>query len=275
MEGRQNLTSNEISNTALVAGGGILPVEIAKKLTERQQKTLIIALCKDLEPLRPYASRIVRMRFPNISMGLKEIKAFGADSVIMAGIIPKRLIYCLPLLFDKTAREVLRETLKDDHSLLGSIVNAFENRGVKVLPYWQILPEFLAAKGRLSSREPSAQEMRDIAYGQDILRVTLPCSFGQAVCVADGAVTAIEAMEGTDKMILRAGEIVRRGVVVKMMRKDQDMRYDLPAAGVRTLENMKSAGLTCLAVEAGKTLILEPEKFFALADKYNIAVWGI
>ena len=269
------MTCNEIFNTALVAGGGILPIEIAKKLRERQQKTLVIALCKDIEPLRPYASRIIRMRFPNMSRSLKEMKAFGADSVIMAGIIPKRLIYCLPLLFDKLAREVLRDTLKDDHSLLSSIVNAIESRGIKVIPYWQILTEFLAAKGRLSSREPSAREMSDIECGKNILRVTLPCSFGQAVCVADGSVSAIEAMEGTDKMILRAGEIVRRGVVVKMMRKDQDMRYDLPTVGINTLENMKSAGLTCLAVEAGKTLILEPDKFFALADKYNIAVYGI
>ncbi len=76
-------------------------------------------------------------------------------------------------------------------------------------------------------------------------------------------------------MIQRAGEISGRGVIVKMMKPGQDMRYDLPTVGTVTLENMHTAGLTCLAVEAGKTLILEPDKFFALAEKYNIAVWGI
>ena len=144
-----------------------------------------------------------------------------------------------------------------------------------MIPYWQILPEFIASAGKLSSRSPSGKELRDIDYGRKILRVTLPCSFGQALCVADGAVVAVEAMEGTDKMILRAGELSRKGVLVKMMREDQDMRYDLPTVGPVTLENMKEAGLTCLAVEAGKTLILETEKFFALAEKYNIAVWGL
>ena len=271
VEGGPSVTSN----IALIAGQGILPVEIAKRLCEIQSKTLILALRDDPETLRSYASRLVHMSSPNLGRGLREMKSFGADSVIMAGRIPKQVIYCLPLLFDKLSRSVLRKCLHDDHSLLGAIVNAFEAEGVKVIPYWQILPEFLAQKGQLSEREPSEQEKRDIAYGMEILRVTLPCSFGQAVSVSDGAVTAIEAMEGTDKMILRAGELAGHGVVVKMMRTDQDMRYDLPTVGVHTLENMKKAGLTCLAVEAGRTLILEPEEFFARADKYKIAVWGI
>ena len=268
-------SANLSRNTALIAGQGLLPVEIAKKLRELQPETLILALREDPETLKPYASRLIHMKTPSLGRGLREIKAFGADSVIMAGRIPKKVIYCLPILFDRLTRSVLRNSLRDDHSLLGSIVKAIEAENVKVIPYWQILPEFLAPQGNLSSRPPSEREMSDVAYGREILRVTLPCSFGQAVCVADGAVSAIEAMEGTDKMILRAGSLARRGVIVKMMREDQDMRYDLPTVGTRTLEAMHEAGLTCLAVEAGKTLILEPDKFFVLADKYSIAVWGI
>ncbi len=250
-------------------------MEIAKKLQALQSSTLILAIRDDPEPLRPYASRLVHMRAPALGRGLRELKAFGADSVIMAGRIPKRIIYCLPLLFDRVSRSVLRKSLHDDHSLLGAVVSVIEAENIKVIPYWQILPEFIASSGQLSSRPPTQKELHDAAYGQEILRVTLPCSFGQAVCVADGAVSAVEAMEGTDKMILRAGGLVRHGVVVKMMRADQDMRYDLPTVGPRTLENMRRAGLTCLAVEAGKTLILEPDEFFALADRYSIAVWGI
>ena len=252
-------------------------MEIAKKLQALQKSTLILAIRDDPEKLKPYASKLVHLKAPALGRGLREMKAFGADSVIMAGRIPKRIIYCLPLLFDRVSRSVLRKSLHDDHSLLGSIVSVIEAENIKVIPYWQILPEFIASSGQLSSRSPTQKELSDTAYGQEILRVTLPLSFGQAVCVADGAVTAIEAMEGTDKMILRAGEFSRagHGSVVKMMRTDQDMRYDLPTVGPRTLENMKKAGLTCLAVEAGKTLILEPEEFFALAEKYSIAVWGI
>lgn len=271
MEGRQDLS------IALIAGQGILPVEIAKKLRELQPHTLILALRDDPETLREYASRLVHMSSPNLGRGLREIKAFGADKVIMAGRIPKSVIFTrgLSLLCDRITRSVLRKSLRDDHSLLGAVVSAFEAEGISVIPYWQILPEFIASSGKLSSRSPDTREQQDIAYGQEILRVTLPLSFGQAVCVADGAVIAVEAMEGTDKMIRRAGELAGRGVVVKMMRTDQDMRYDLPTVGTRTLEAMHEAKLTCLAVEAGKTLILEPEKFFALAEKYKVSIWGI
>ena len=260
---------------ALIAGKGVLPVEIARKLLGVQKPGLILTLGADVDSLTRYAGKIIAMRTPNLGRAIREMKSYGANELIMAGVIPKKLIYCFPLLFDSLSRKVLRRTLHDDHSLLGSIVEACEEAGIKVLPYWQILPEFIASSGNLSSRQPSAKEISDINYAREILRVTLPCSFGQGVCVADGSVVAVEAMEGTDRMIQRAGEISGRGVVVKMMKPGQDMRYDLPTVGTMTLENMHKAGLTCLAVEAGKTLILEPDKFFALAEKYNIAVRGI
>ena len=264
-------------NIALIAGEGILPIEIAKKLNTVQDKTLILTLRSDPEALEPYAAKLVKLRTPNLGRGVREIKKFGSDKLIMAGRIPKKIIYCLPLIliFDKLTRSTLKSSLRDDHSLLGSIVRAFESENIQVIPYWQILPEFIASRGRLTSREPSKSEFLDINYGVNILQVTLPCSFGQAICVAGGAVVAIEAMEGTDNMIKRAGSLSGRGVVVKMIKPGQDLRYDLPTVGTRTLENMHKAGLTCLAVESSKTLILEPDKFFALAEKYNIAVWGL
>ncbi len=262
-------------NIALIAGEGILPVEIAKKLQTVQEKNLILTLRGDPEVLKPYASKLIKMKVPNLGRGLREIKNFGSDKLIMAGRIPKKIIYCLPLLFDKITRSVLKKSLRDDHSLLGAVVKVFESEGIQVIPYWQILPEFIAGQGKLTSREPTKSEFYDIEAGIKILRVTLPCSFGQAVCMAGGAVVAIEAMEGTDSMIKRAGSLSGRGVVVKMIREDQDLRYDLPTVGTRTLENMHESGLTCLAIESGKTLILEPEKFFNLAEKFNIAVWGI
>ncbi|MBQ9594359.1 MAG: UDP-2,3-diacylglucosamine diphosphatase LpxI [Synergistaceae bacterium] len=262
-------------NIALIAGEGILPVEIAKRLNSIQDSTLIFTLRNDPEALEPYAGKLIRMRTPNLGRGLRELKSFGANKLIMAGRIPKKLIYFMPFLFDGLTRSVLKKSLRDDHSLLGSVVKAFESGGIEVIPYWQILPEFIASQGKLTKREPAPSEFADIECAEKVLRVTLPCSFGQAICVAGGAVVAIEAMEGTDMMIKRAGTLAGRGVVVKMMREDQDLRYDLPTVGTKTLENMHEAGLTCLAVESSRTLILEPEKFFALADKYKIAVWGI
>lgn len=261
--------------TALIAGEGSLPEAIARKLAAEGTPLLALALRDEPEALAPFAQKLVRLRWPNLGRGVREMKRWGACQVIMAGRIPKRVIYFLPMLFDPLTRSVLRSSLRDDHSLLGSIVAALEKQGLPVIPYWQILPEFLATEGRLAERAPTEAEMRDIECGRDVLRVTLPCSFGQAVVAADGAVVAVEAMEGTDAMIDRAGLLVRRGTVVKMMRRDQDLRYDLPTVGPATIEAMHRAGLTCLAVEAGRTLILEPEETLAAAGRCNIAVWGV
>ena len=260
---------------ALIAGEGALPVAIARKLSEEGTPPLILTLRDDLETFRPLAGKLVRLRAPSLGRCVREIKTWGAGALIMAGRVPKRVIYCLPLLFDPLTRSVLARSLRDDHSLLGSIVDAFEREGIQVLPYWQILPEFLAAEGRLAERDPTEKEWADVNCGREILRVTLPCSFGQAVVVADGSVVAVEAMEGTDAMIERAGQLAGRGTVVKMMRTDQDLRYDLPTIGPGTLESMHRAGLTCLAVEAGRTLIVESDVTLSLAGKYGIAVVGI
>ncbi|MBR1673139.1 MAG: UDP-2,3-diacylglucosamine diphosphatase LpxI [Fretibacterium sp.] len=260
---------------ALIAGEGALPVAIAQKLAGEGTPPLILTLRDDLDALRPLAGKLVRLRAPSLGRCVREIKSWGAPALIMAGRVPKRVIYCLPALFDPLTRSVLARSLRDDHSLLGSIVAAFETEGIQVLPYWQILPEFLAGKGRLAERDPTEREIVDVNCGREILRVTLPCSFGQAVAVADGAVVAVEAMEGTDAMIERAGALSGRGSVVKMMRADQDLRYDLPTIGPATLEAMHRAGLTCLAVEAGRTLIVDADDTLSLAGKYGIAVVGI
>ena len=250
---------------ALIAGEGALPEAIARKLAEAGEAPLVLAVRDDLEALAPFARRLVRLRWPSLGRGVREMRRFGAGRVIMAGWIPKRVIYFLPLLFDRLSRSVLAGSLMDDHSLLGAVVRALEREGFSVIPYWQILPEYLAAEGRLAARDPTGAEARDVECGRQVLRVTLPCSFGQAV----------EAMEGTDAMIARAGTLAGRGVVVKMMRRDQDLRYDLPTVGPDTIEGMRRAGLTCLAVEAGRTLILDPDRALSMAGRYGIAVQGI
>ena len=263
---------------AVVAGEGILPIEILRKLHVQNIKILVISLSgnKNIDLLRDYSDKIIILRTPALGRSIREIKSWGAEALIMAGRIPKKIIFLFSsVICDSVTRRVIKQSLHDDHSILASVVSEFEANNIKVIPYWHIIPEFLAPKGRLTSRSPSQKEFKDINYGREILEITLPCSFGQSIVISDGAVVALEAMEGTDEMIKRAGKLVRHGVLVKMMKKTQDERYDLPTTGTITLENMKNSGLTCLAVESGRTLILEPEKFFETAEKYNISVWGI
>jgi len=213
----------------------------------------------------------------------------GVGAVTLAGTVPKRMMYETQL--DPTLRALLAGGSNDDHSLLGRIVAVFESAGLRVLPYTSYLADSLAPEGHVAGRDPSDAEAADIEYGRGVLSVTLPLSFGQSVVVAGGAVVAVEAMEGTDAMIRRAGELLGGrcakagadvsapssvgGVVVKMMRCDQDERYDVPVVGLSTLETMRDAGVSCLAVEAGRTLLLHPETFRERAAMWGIAVVGI
>ncbi|MDR3264887.1 MAG: UDP-2,3-diacylglucosamine diphosphatase LpxI, partial [Synergistaceae bacterium] len=215
-----------LKKTALIAGDGILPVEIARRLTERGDVPVVVTLRSDEDSFRGIADPLVRFRCPSLSRVLKELRRHGVGNVIMAGRVSKKLIY-VPALFDPLLLKLIAKSARDDHSLLASLVAALEDEGFSVLPYGDILPEFLAPEGQLGHRPPTGDERRDFEYGMSILEATLPCSFGQAVVVADRAVVAVEAMEGTDAMIGRAGALVRKGVLVKMMRVDQDSRYDL------------------------------------------------
>ena len=262
------------AKTALIAGEGCLPVEIARRLAAQGAPPLVLTLRDDREVFRGIADPLVRLRYPGLSRVIKEVKRHGAGSVIMAGRVPKKWIY-FPALFDPLTLKLLAQSARDDHSLLATVVAAFEAEGISVLPYRDILPEFMAPEGVLGHRPPTEDEMGDVACGAEVLRVTLPCSFGQALVVADGAIVAVEAMEGTDAMIERAGALVRKGVLVKMMRVDQDSRYDLPTVGPKTIENMARSGLTCLAVEAGRTLIVDADDALVLAARHDIAIWGM
>ncbi|MDR2523318.1 MAG: UDP-2,3-diacylglucosamine diphosphatase LpxI [Synergistaceae bacterium] len=267
------------AKSAVIAGEGVLPVEIARRLSTRGPAPLVLTLRSDAEAFQGIADPLVRLRCPSLGRVIREVRKHGAQSVIMAGRVPKKLIFkkllFLPALFDLFTLRILARSARDDHSLLASVVSALEGEGITVLPYWHILPEFLALEGQLGHRCPTEGERRDFECGAAVLKVTLPCSFGQALVVADGAVVAVEAMEGTDAAVKRAGELAAKGVLVKMMRMDQDPRYDLPTVGPQTIDNMAKAGLTCLAVEACRTLIVDAERTFALAERYNIAIWGL
>jgi DUF1009 family protein len=270
----RNAKAPEYGKIALIAGEGILPLEIAGRLAERGNAPLVITLRSDTGAFDGIADPLIRLRYPKLSIAVREMRKHGVQSVIMAGRVPKKLIY-IPALFDPLTLRYLARISHDDHSLLAAVVEIFEKSGISVLPYWQILPEFMAPEGQLGHRPPTEGEARDFEYGANVLKVTLPCSFGQALVIADGAVVAVEAMEGTDAMIRRAGSLVSKGVLVKMMRLDQDLRYDLPTVGPATIENMAGSGLTCLAVEARRTLIVEAEKTLSLAWRANIAIWGL
>ena len=266
---------------AVISGEGSLPVEIAKTLISLGERPVALTFCSDPEKMAEFADPVLRLGKLKLSLGLKMLKENNVDRVILAGTVPKRNIYAPSVLLDPVSLKILMKSRKDDHSLLGAVVSWFENEGIKVLPYASYVARCLAPEGQISARAPNSAEKNDIEYGERILKTILPLSFGQSLVVADEAIVAVEAMEGTDEIILRSGELLRekatkrKGAVVKMMRSDQDERYDLPTIGPDTVENIYKAGLSCIAVESERTLILEYDKVIEKAGRYDIAVWGL
>lgn len=263
-----------LTKTALLAGEGLLPVAIAQSLAARGNAPTVIALGKASPLLESVAERILPVSQVSMDGIVRMIETEGCTQVILAGAVPKRWIFGGGPVDAKTLEWIRALPSRDDHALLGSIVGFLQSRGLEVVPYRLLIPEALAPEGTIAGRDPTEEEREEIRYGIGIARKIVPLSFGQALAVRAGAVVAVEAMEGTDEMIKRAGRIAAGGTVVKMMRPDQDERFDVPTVGPRTLQCMADAGLGCLAVEAGRTVILDRERFGQLAKDNAISVTG-
>jgi DUF1009 family protein len=262
-------------SVALIAGEGELPVEIARRLTDRGEPPLVYSLRERIGSLSKYALQIIPLARPELGAVLADFRERRVSRVLMAGVVPKTLIF-QPAMLDGRARELVASlAARDDHSILGGLVALLERAGFPVSGYADLIPDLLAPSGGVAGREPSEEEREDVAYGVEVGRTLVSLSFGQTVVVSRRAVVAVEAMEGTDATLLRAGGLCRGGVVVKLMRLDQDDRFDLPTVGGKTLRTMARAGLRCLAVEAGRTIVLEPDSFRAAAEEEGIAVLGV
>lgn len=260
---------------AMIAGEGLLPVEIARRLTEKERPPVVYSLREQVGALSKYALDIVSVSKIALADVLDDMLQRGVRRVMLAGAVPKTVMY-KPAMLDEATKALL-ETLsvKDDHSLLAAVVAYLERQHIAVVSYRYLIEDLLAPEGHVAGREPTPREAADAEYGKKVAARIVPLSFGQTLVTSMGAVVAVEAMEGTDATLLRAGSLCRGGTVVKMMRPDQDERYDLPTVGVRTLRTMARAGLGCLALEADRTIILERKSFEEAAREEGVAVIGI
>lgn len=264
-----------MKKTAIIAGAGKLPEIIAKRLHDAGDPPVVFSLGADQKEIAASASEVVEVTSLDLKATMTAMVMRGIGRVIMAGVVPKKLIFDMARQDVSAQAFVASLSVRDDHSLLGGIVALFEKSGLEVAGYKDIIGDLIVPIGAVAGREPTSEERGDIDYGAEIARAVVPLSFGQSVVVHGRSVVAVEAMEGTDATIARAGSIVRGGVVVKMMRKDQDVRFDIPTVGSRTLEVMAEAGATCLALHAGSSLIVDLEDFKKRADDLGIAVVGI
>lgn len=270
----------EVKSLGLIAGKGELPMVIASEARKNGYRVIGIALHPAADDsIRPLVDDFHRVNIGRLGYIIRTLKKQGVSEVIMAGKVPKSLLYSnkKSVIPDIRAAKVLF-SLKDfsDETILGAIRRELENEGLKLLKTADFTREALTARGILTKKKPSKRQWLDIAFGWKLAKGIGRLDIGQTVVVKDRAVMSVEAIEGTDEAILRGGALAGPGaVVVKVSRPKQDMRLDVPVAGSETLSAMKKAGALVLALEAGRSIIIEREVFLREADRSGLIVAGI
>ena len=278
-----NMDANKKEPIGLLAGWGRFPVLFAEKAKELGIPVVCVGIrgMAEKQQLAPLVERFYWTRLAALGRPIRCFKKSGVRRWTMAGKVfkinmysPYRLITLLPdLRMIRTYWFHHRRNNSDDNLTL-SFIEEYAREGLICTSALELCPELLVNPGILTKRKPTASEEKDIAYGWELAKEMGRLDVGQSVMVCDRAVLAVEAIEGTDRAILRAGELCRSAnfTVVKVAKPQQDMRFDVPAIGTSTIETMKKAGGRVLAIEAGKTIILDEAETIALADRYGITI---
>ncbi len=263
----------------LIAGQGRFPLEVARSARRSGQRLVCVALRDLTEPaIEEEVEEVVWIHLGEAANGIAAFHKAGVSEAVMAGKVPKNLIIgdTEPLRFDGSAQQLM-DGLSDrkDDTILGAIADFLEKVGIRLLPQWALSPDLLAGTGPLGSATPSDEQRADIAFGLPIAKTMGELDIGQTVVVKGRAVLAVEAIEGTDAAIRRAGEIAPGGCVVKVAKPAQDPRFDVPTIGLGTLESLSAARASLLAFEAGATVVLHREELARRADAEGIPIVGV
>lgn len=262
----------------LIAGNGRFPILVLEGARERGAEVVVAAIREETSPdVEKFAHKVEWMSVGQLGKLLGFFKREQVTHAIMAGQVKHHQIFRLNALPDLRMVKLLAKlATKNTDSLLGAVAAELAAEGITLVDSTTFLESSLASAGVMTKRAPNKHEMADIEFGLRIAREVARLDLGQTIAVKDGAVVAVEAMEGTDAVILRAGEITRERafVVVKVAKPDQDMRFDVPVIGVPTIETMKRAGATAIHVTAGKTLLFDRGELLALANEHKIAVFS-
>jgi DUF1009 family protein len=266
----------------LLAGAGRFPIVFADKARSLGTPVVCVGIREMASPeLIPRVDRHYWTRIARLGRMIRCFKREGVRQVVWAGKIYKTVMHTpwrfLSLLPDwRTFRWWYSRRRRDnrDDSLLLSVIDEFASEGLTVTSALDVCPELLVRAGLLTRRAPTAREEADISFGWELAREMGRLDVGQSVAVKERAVLAVEAIEGTDQAILRAGRLCRAGgfVVVKVAKPKQDRRFDVPTVGRETVESLHKAGGSVLAIEAGQTIVLDQAETVALADRYGLTI---
>ncbi|MBB6146979.1 hypothetical protein HNQ77_004964 [Silvibacterium bohemicum] len=283
----------DTTKLGLIAGNGRFPFLLLEAARAHGAEVIVAAIKEETDPEiedRARADSGIRVHWLSLGELSRLIETFqkeGVTHAVMAGQVKHKQIFSSIRPDWRLAKLLLSLRTKNTDMLLGAVAKVLGDEGIELVSSTSYLEPLLAQPGKLTARTPSEQEQRDIAYGREVGKAIAGYDIGQTVLVASQACVAIEAMEGTDATIERAGAIMqslddgdstaestlsRSLTVVKVAKPKQDMRFDVPVIGVRTIEVMRQAGATCLAVEAHRTLLFDRDKLVTIADEAGITI---
>jgi UDP-2,3-diacylglucosamine hydrolase len=269
----------------LIAGNGRFPFLVLEAARAQGYEVVVAAIKEETFPeIESHGAAAIHwMSLGELSRLIDTFKREGVHRAIMAGQVKHKQIFSSIRPDWRLAKLLLSLGSRNTDSLLGAVARVLAGEGITLENSTAFLEPLLAKAGVLTERGPSEQESKNIAYGQTVARHLAQYDIGQTVVIAESACVAVEAMEGTDETIERAGRIMRslEGdaftlsrllTVVKIAKPNQDMRFDVPVIGIKTIEVMRAAGATCLAIDTGKCLLIDGDAVIAAADAAGIAI---
>src|SRR5499433_1127117 len=262
-------TTTSNNGWGLIAGNGRFPFLVLEGARSQGIDMAVIAIKEEADPeLAKQARRVHWVSLGELSKTIDLMHQEGVTQAVMAGQVKHNKIFSSIRPDWKLAKLLFSLPRKNTDSLIGAVAKVFEDEGIHLVDSTHFLKPLLPEAGVLTRRAPDEREAADIAYGLGVARQISAMDIGQTVVISDRACVAVEAMEGTDETIARAFRIVsgKPLVVVKVSKPGQDMRFDVPVIGMSTIEQMKSARATALALDAGRTLLFDRAKLIEVAD---------
>jgi len=277
----------------LIAGNGRFPFLLLDAARAHGLRVVVAAIKEETDPeineraaADPENVSVHWMSLGELSKLIEMFQREGVTRAVMAGQVKHKQIFSSIRPDWRLAKLLLNLRTRNTDMLLGAVAKVLEDEGIALMSSTAFLEPMLAAEGVLTAREPDDSERGDIEYGLKVARGIAGFDLGQTVVIAAGACVAVEAMEGTDATIARAGALfagmaeeastlARRLTVVKVAKPKQDMRFDVPVVGLPTIEGMRAAGATCLCIEAGRTLLFDREAMVAAANAAGISIVAV
>jgi hypothetical protein len=265
----------------LIAGNGRFPFLALDAARGAGHDVIVIAIEEEAFPelgeaaARPPAAALHWVSLGQLGKCISLLKAAHVTHAVMAGQVKHTRLFA-DIVPDMTLLGVLmRLKARNTDALISGIADALRDQGIELLDSTAWLTPLLAREGVLTRRPPTREERADLEFGARLADAIAGLDIGQTIAVKSSAVVAVEAMEGTDAVIARAGQLAGRGVcIVKVAKPNQDMRFDVPVVGAPTIEAMKGAGATALSIDAGKTLMIDGDAVVAAADEAGITIVG-